>query len=122
MTSMINIETSDGLKLPPLTSAQTREIYFQLVDLFDGNCPPVFFDENPDWEIGNEPQSVPLSPLKGVPIDLLAAVQKYPIDADLLMRWVQRGYVARLSQGHGNGSPIILDEADVAYLAEVYTS
>lgn len=56
--------------------------------------------------------------LKGKPITIKAAEEKYGIPNPTITRWIQRGYIAKL----GNAYPTQIDEADIAYCAAVYKS
>jgi len=55
--------------------------------------------------------------LQGRPITVSDAMQKYQISNDVtIRRWVTKGYIAVVD----NGYPVRLDEAEVAYCAEIY--
>ena len=56
--------------------------------------------------------------LRGQPITVAQAVEKYVLIERTLRNWVDRGYVAILKSGHG----MLLDEADVAYCGAIYKS
>jgi hypothetical protein len=55
--------------------------------------------------------------LKGIEIWMMEASRKYDIPSSTLTRWINAGYISRLSN---DGYRTFLDEADVAYCAEIY--
>jgi predicted site-specific integrase-resolvase len=55
--------------------------------------------------------------LKGVPISINEAGRKYKLNTSTLTRWMQRGLIYQLGK---DGRKTMLDEADVAYCAQVY--
>lgn len=55
--------------------------------------------------------------LKGQGIGINEAAKKYGIPFSTVRRWMELGYITRLGR---HGRKILLDEADVAYSAEVY--
>ena len=55
--------------------------------------------------------------LRGNELGIAEAARKYGISHQTLSRWVRRGYIRKLGQ---KGQKILVDEADVAYAAEVY--
>jgi predicted site-specific integrase-resolvase len=55
--------------------------------------------------------------LKGQAISINEAARKYEINPPTLWKWVQAGHIATLSN---DGYRLFIDEADVAYCAEVY--
>ena len=57
--------------------------------------------------------------LVGVQIGIGEGGRKYGIPQQTISRWVQRGYIKRLSQA---GQKILIDEADLAYCSLVYKS
>jgi hypothetical protein len=57
--------------------------------------------------------------LRGVPISINAAGRKYGLNTSTLTRWMQRGLIRRLGK---DGRKTMLDEADVAYCANVYSN
>lgn len=59
------------------------------------------------------------SHLQGKRISISDASRKYGIHTSTLTRWMQRGYIAQLGK---DGRRTLLDEADVAYCAQVYLS
>jgi predicted site-specific integrase-resolvase len=66
------------------------------------------------------PEYIKHAHLHGVGIGLREAGRKYQIHPDTLSGWVQAGYIKKL--GMGGVKKVLLDEADVAYAAEVYHS
>ncbi len=59
--------------------------------------------------------------LKGVPIGFTEASEKYGIYLSSLQRWYKKGIIAEIRRERTiGGEKIYLDEADVAYCAEVY--
>jgi predicted site-specific integrase-resolvase len=56
--------------------------------------------------------------LKGQAIWLMEASRKYEISSGTLARWMKAGYITRLSS---DGYRTFVDEADVAYCAEIYS-
>jgi hypothetical protein len=54
--------------------------------------------------------------LRGMPITISEAAEKYSIGKITFRQWTQRGYIRVLKEGYG----MELDEADVAYCAAVY--
>lgn len=58
--------------------------------------------------------------LEGVPITVSEAAKKYGVPVSTLHRWLERGYVSALNNESGRGKRKILDEATVAYCAEIY--
>ncbi|MEW6287658.1 MAG: helix-turn-helix domain-containing protein [Chloroflexota bacterium] len=57
--------------------------------------------------------------LKGVPIWISEAERKYGIPNPTIWRWMKSGIIARLGM---DGNKTLIDEADVAYCAEIYRS
>ena len=55
--------------------------------------------------------------LKGKPISINEAGRKYKLNTSTLTRWMQRGLIHQLGK---DGRKTMLDEADVAYCAQVY--
>ncbi len=55
--------------------------------------------------------------LKGTSIWLSAAERKYNIPGPTISRWVKAGIIKKLGK---DGNKVLLDEADIAYCAEVY--
>ncbi len=59
--------------------------------------------------------------LKGVEIGFTESAEKYGIRLSSLQRWFKRGIIAEVKREKGlGGEKIYLDEADVAYCAEIY--
>ncbi|MCX7756085.1 MAG: hypothetical protein N2117_12720 [Anaerolineales bacterium] len=59
--------------------------------------------------------------LKGVEIGLAEAAEKYEINPITIFGWFKKGVISELRRITGlGGEKILLDEADVAYCAEVY--
>lgn len=85
----------------------------------------------PNGDIGVSESTIPSPPtpkeklpeykkhkhLKGVPIWISEAWRKYDISTKTLSRWASAGYIKTLGL---DGNRVLLDEADVAYCAEVY--
>ncbi|HNB54258.1 MAG TPA: hypothetical protein PK530_20080 [Anaerolineales bacterium] len=85
----------------------------------------------PNGEIGVSESAIPTPPtpkeqlpeykkhshLKGVPIWLSEAGRKYQIPLMTVSRWVSAGYIKSLGM---DGNRILIDEADIAYCAEIY--
>ncbi len=60
---------------------------------------------------------------KGVGIGFTEAIEKYEVNLSTLYRWYKKGYVKEVKREKGlGGEKIYLDEADVAYCAEVFKS
>lgn len=59
------------------------------------------------------------SPLIGQPITVTDAANKYNVHRDTVLVWVKNRYVTALKHG-GRGSRMELDEADIAYCAEIH--
>jgi len=60
---------------------------------------------------------------KGVGIGFTEAIEKYEVNLSTLYRWYKKGYVKEVKREKGlGGEKIFLDEADVAYCAEVFKS
>ena len=57
--------------------------------------------------------------LKGKPIWISEAERKYGVPNPTIWRWMKSGIIARLGM---DGNKTLLDEADVAYCAEIYHS
>ncbi len=55
--------------------------------------------------------------LKGMGIGINEAAKKYGVPSSTVRRWMERGYITRLGQ---EGRKVLLDEADIAYCAELY--
>ena len=55
--------------------------------------------------------------LKGVPIWINEAARKYNLLAPTILKWVRLGVIKRIGN---EGNKVLLDEADVAYCAEIY--
>jgi len=55
--------------------------------------------------------------LKGVDTWVSEAARKYDIPLTTISTWVKHGYIRTLGQ---RGNKILIDEADVAYCAEIY--
>ncbi len=55
--------------------------------------------------------------LIGVGIGIAEAARKYDLATSTVHGWTQAGYVARIGK---DGQKILIDEADVAYCAEIY--
>lgn len=58
--------------------------------------------------------------LEGRPITVSEAAKKYRVPVSTLHRWLERGYISALNNESGRGRRKILDEATVAYCAEIY--
>ncbi|HLF03220.1 MAG TPA: hypothetical protein VI547_14650 [Anaerolineales bacterium] len=58
--------------------------------------------------------------LKGKPIWVAEAARKYGIPHQTISRWMTRGYIKQVGRDESHSQKILLDEADVAYCAEVY--
>ena len=58
--------------------------------------------------------------LEGQPITVSEAARKYGVPVSTLHRWLERGYISALNNESGRGRRKILDEATVAYCAEIY--
>jgi predicted site-specific integrase-resolvase len=58
--------------------------------------------------------------LRGIGIGLRQAEEKYNVPYQTISRWVNRGLVARISGETQRGQRVMVDEADVAYCAELY--
>jgi hypothetical protein len=85
----------------------------------------------PNGEIGVSELAIPTPPtpkeqlpeykkhkhLKGVPIWISEAGRKYGILIATISKWVAAGYIKKLGL---DGNRVLVDEADVAYCAEVY--
>ncbi len=85
----------------------------------------------PTGEIGVSESAIPTPPtpkeqlpeykkhkhLKGVPIWISEAGRKYDILQVTISKWVKAGYIKTLGM---NGNRVLVDEADVAYCAEIY--
>jgi len=68
-------------------------------------------EDRPEWQ--------KVKHLQGVGIHLSEAARKYSIALSTISRWVKRGLISVLGY---DGNKTILDEADVAYLNEIYKS
>jgi len=55
--------------------------------------------------------------LKGVPIWISEAARKYNVLQPTITNWVKAGIITRLGI---DGNKVLIDEADVAYCAEIY--
>ena len=55
--------------------------------------------------------------LRGVGLGIAEAARKYGIPNPTISRWAKAGYIARIGT---EGQKVLVDEADVAYCAEVY--
>ncbi|WP_322793752.1 hypothetical protein [Bellilinea sp.] len=55
--------------------------------------------------------------LKGVPIWILKAAEKYRVPFSTLRGWVTKGYIKVIGS---EGKKVLLNEQDVAYCAEIY--
>ena len=58
--------------------------------------------------------------LEGQAITVSEAARKYGVPVSTLHRWLERGYISALNNESGRGKRKILDEATVAYCAEIY--
>jgi hypothetical protein len=67
------------------------------------------------------PEYIKHSHLKGVSIGVREAERKYGIPNPTISRWVKKGYIRILEIG-GHGRPTMIDEADIAFCAEIYRS
>jgi hypothetical protein len=65
------------------------------------------------------PEYIKYAHLKGVGISVRAAGRKYSIPSDTLSEWSKKGYISTIGFV---GNKKMLDEADVAYCAEVYSA
>lgn len=54
--------------------------------------------------------------LRGKPITISDAVEKYSLNQMTVRGWIERGYITVLKQGYG----MTIDESDIAYCAAVY--
>jgi len=66
-------------------------------------------EDRPEWQN--------VKHLQGVGIHLSEAARKYSIALGTISRWVKRGLISVLGY---DGNKTILNEADVAYLKEIY--
>lgn len=55
--------------------------------------------------------------LKDTPIWLSEAERRYNIPHETILKWVKEGFIIKLGK---DGNKLLLDEADVAYCAEIY--
>ncbi len=58
--------------------------------------------------------------LEGRPITVSEAAEKYGVPVSTIHRWVQQGYIKAIANPEGRGRKKILDEASVAFCAEIY--
>jgi hypothetical protein len=59
-------------------------------------------------------------PLRGIGIGIAEAVEKYGLNASTIHRWFKHGIIAEIKWVTGlGGKKILLDEADIAYCAEI---
>jgi predicted site-specific integrase-resolvase len=65
------------------------------------------------------PEYKQFSHLVGVQIGIGEGGRKYGVPQPTISRWVQRGYIKRLSQA---GQKVMIDEADLAYCSFVHKS
>ena len=83
----------------------------------------VMVDENQIKAFANRPRKEDLPEykkhvhLKGVGIGIAEAARKYDLVFSSVRRWAEAGYIARIGT---DKNKVLLDEADVAYCAEVY--
>ena len=66
------------------------------------------------------PEYIKHAHLKGIGIGLREASRKYGVTSPSISRWVKRGLIAVI--GKAGAQKLLLDEADVAYCAEIYQS
>jgi len=66
-------------------------------------------EDRPEWQ--------KVKHLQGVGIHLSEAARKYSIPLGTISRWVKRGLISVIGY---DGNKTILNEADVAYLKEIY--
>lgn len=85
----------------------------------------------PNGEIGVSESAIPTPPtpkeqlpeykkykhLKGVPIWISEAARKYEVSTQTISQWASAGYIKKLGM---NGNRVLVDEADMAYCAEIY--
>lgn len=75
-------------------------------------------------DVGNipreeRPEYKQFSHLIGIQISMGEGGRKYGIPTPTISRWVQHGYIKRLSQA---GQRVFIDEADLAYCSVIYKS
>ncbi len=59
-------------------------------------------------------------PLRGKGIGIAEAVEKYGLNASTIHRWYKHGIIAKIKRINLlSGKKILLDEADIAYCAEI---
>lgn len=61
-----------------------------------------------------------VSHLRGVGIGVNQASKKYGVNYVTIGGWVRRGLIRRLSGETVRGQRVLIDEADVAYLCQIY--
>ena len=81
------------------------DVYLSEADMIDQTLPKT---ERPEYK--------KYASLAGIEISLNVAADKYTVNKQTLSRWVAKGYIAILRR---DGQKVFLDEADVAYCAEV---
>ena len=64
------------------------------------------------------PEYLKFAHLKGVGIGMGEAGRKYGVNSITIHRWVKRGLIAVI--GHQGKQKVLIDEADMAYCAEIY--
>lgn len=58
--------------------------------------------------------------LRGVGIGINQAAKKYGVNFVTIGGWVRRGLIRRLSGETVRGQRVLIDEADIAYIAKIY--
>ena len=59
--------------------------------------------------------------LKGVGVGIREGARKYKLDPTTISRWAEKGYIISLgSIAVRGGQKLLIDEADLAYCAEIY--
>ncbi len=68
------------------------------------------------------PEYQAVSHLRGVGIGIRQAAIKYNVAQQTISRWVDKGFIRRLSGETIRGQRVMIDEADMAYCSAVYHS
>lgn len=101
----------------------------QLIESIEaGKLIPVIVDGKPAVRPGDVLNSLPkdqrpeykkFAHLRGNALGIAEAARKYELKHQTLSNWVKRGHVKQLGRDPNHAQKILVDEADVAYCAEI---
>lgn len=116
------IPITDAARIAHKTESEIQELIkvgtIKAAKLFDGALIVNIKSIPTNREETEEYRAV--SHLRGVGIGINQAAKKYGVNYVTIGGWVKRGLIRRLSGETVRGQRVLIDESDVAYIAEIY--